>query len=255
MLIYSRMPTCFWAEAVSTAAYLINMSSSVPLDFKIPQEAWSGNEVDLEHLKVFGCATFVLKSKEKRGKLDPKSLKTFFVGYGKNMFGYRCWNLETREIVRAKNIVFVESELYKHRERTSTVPKDAIVMDVSPLKESDDQHRVMVNEEVADEESIDRIEEEIAENSFGEDNDEVDQDEGSEEEPAQLFEERPHFVRKSTKPSKQPDRLGFPVTANFLLLIDEGEPESYREALRHKDSKQWEPAIHGELKFLADNNT
>lgn len=38
-------------------------------------------------------------------------------------------------------------------------------------------------------------------------------------------------------------------------LIDEGEPESYREALRHRDTKQWELAIHEELRSLTENKT
>ncbi|RVW63691.1 Retrovirus-related Pol polyprotein from transposon TNT 1-94 [Vitis vinifera] len=42
MLDYQKT---FWADAVSTAAYLINRGPSVPMEFKLPEEVWSGKEV------------------------------------------------------------------------------------------------------------------------------------------------------------------------------------------------------------------
>ncbi|PKI62303.1 hypothetical protein CRG98_017304 [Punica granatum] len=39
------LPNTFWADAVNTAAFLINRGPSVPLDNDIPEEAWSGKEV------------------------------------------------------------------------------------------------------------------------------------------------------------------------------------------------------------------
>jgi hypothetical protein len=40
-------------------------------------------------LKVFGCIAYVHISDHARGKLDPKSLKCTFIGYGGDEFGYR----------------------------------------------------------------------------------------------------------------------------------------------------------------------
>ena len=38
MRIHSGLPKAFWADAVNTAAYLINRGPSVPLKFKLPEE-------------------------------------------------------------------------------------------------------------------------------------------------------------------------------------------------------------------------
>ena len=46
MLSNARMSKRFWAEAASTACYLINRSPSIPLDKKTPIEVWSGTPAD-----------------------------------------------------------------------------------------------------------------------------------------------------------------------------------------------------------------
>ncbi|KAJ9546957.1 hypothetical protein OSB04_019500 [Centaurea solstitialis] len=55
MLSNSKMPKSFWAEAASTACYLINRSPSVALEKKTPMEVWSGSPTDYTDLKIFGC--------------------------------------------------------------------------------------------------------------------------------------------------------------------------------------------------------
>ena len=47
MLLNASLSKGFWAEAVTTAAYLINRSPSSALGFKTPQEIWSGKPLDL----------------------------------------------------------------------------------------------------------------------------------------------------------------------------------------------------------------
>ena len=38
MRLHAGLPKTFWADVVSTAAYLINRGPSVPMEFKLPQE-------------------------------------------------------------------------------------------------------------------------------------------------------------------------------------------------------------------------
>ena len=53
MRLHARLPKIFWADAVSTTAYLINRGPLVPMEFRLPEEVWSGKEVKFSHVKVF----------------------------------------------------------------------------------------------------------------------------------------------------------------------------------------------------------
>ncbi|KAE8684638.1 Chitin elicitor receptor kinase 1 [Hibiscus syriacus] len=109
MRIHAGLPKFLWAEAINTAAYLINRGPSVPLDGGIPEEAWSKKEINLSHLRVFGCISYVHIDSAERSKIDAKSNKCAFVGYGGDEFGYRFWDYENRKIIRSRDVIFNEN--------------------------------------------------------------------------------------------------------------------------------------------------
>uniref|UniRef100_A0A7N2QZR7 Integrase catalytic domain-containing protein n=1 Tax=Quercus lobata TaxID=97700 RepID=A0A7N2QZR7_QUELO len=45
MRLHAGLPKTFWADTVSTAANLINRRPSVPMEFRLPKDVWSGKEV------------------------------------------------------------------------------------------------------------------------------------------------------------------------------------------------------------------
>lgn len=89
MMLHAGLPKTFWADAVSTAAYLINIEPFIPLNHRLSEEVWSEREVNLSHLKVFGCALYFHVESDAQSKLDGKSSKCFFIGYGNEAFSYR----------------------------------------------------------------------------------------------------------------------------------------------------------------------
>ena len=70
LLYEKKMPLKFWAEAVSTASYLLNRMMTSSLGDKTPYEEWYGYKPSLENLKVFGSSCYVLQPEIKRRKLD-----------------------------------------------------------------------------------------------------------------------------------------------------------------------------------------
>ena len=39
----------------------------------------------------------------------------FFIGYGDEKFGYRFWAEQNRKIIRSRNVIFNEHDMYKDR--------------------------------------------------------------------------------------------------------------------------------------------
>ncbi|RVW83896.1 Retrovirus-related Pol polyprotein from transposon TNT 1-94 [Vitis vinifera] len=44
MRLHDGLPKTFWADAINTAAYLINRGPSVPMEFRLPEKVWSDKE-------------------------------------------------------------------------------------------------------------------------------------------------------------------------------------------------------------------
>ncbi|RVX21944.1 Retrovirus-related Pol polyprotein from transposon TNT 1-94 [Vitis vinifera] len=79
------MPTNYWGEAITTAAYLINRVPSSSLQFQTPFDVLhhtvSAPTIPNMSPKVFGCVAFVYLQKGLRTKLEPRALRCVFVGY------------------------------------------------------------------------------------------------------------------------------------------------------------------------------
>ena len=93
------------------------------MEFRLPEEVWSGKEVKFSHLKVFGCVSYVYIDSVARSKLDAKSKICFFIGFGDEKFGYRFWDEQNRKIIRSRNVIQI---MYKDR---STVVSDVTEID------------------------------------------------------------------------------------------------------------------------------
>ena len=117
MLQHSRLSDGLWAEALHTAVHKINMSPSRPLGLQIPQEIWTGSKPNYDKLRIFGCEAYALIPKDDRRKLEPRSRKCVFLGYGPDgEIRYLLWDPEHRQIVRCSDVVFKESAMHKKAE-------------------------------------------------------------------------------------------------------------------------------------------
>jgi transposase InsO family protein len=75
------IPMCLWEEATKIAVYVQKRLSHSSLGLETPEEMFFGNNLEVIHLKIFGCPVFVHIPKEKRNKMDPSGKKEIFVGY------------------------------------------------------------------------------------------------------------------------------------------------------------------------------
>ncbi|GJU29873.1 putative ribonuclease H-like domain-containing protein [Tanacetum coccineum] len=84
MLVDSKFPTTFWAEAVNTACYVLNRVLVIKPHNKIPYELIHGRPPLIYFMKPFGCPVTILNTKDYLGKFDGKADEGYFVGFLEN---------------------------------------------------------------------------------------------------------------------------------------------------------------------------
>lgn len=75
VLVSACLPSMFWAEALCHTANIRKRFFSPRLGHKTSYEIVTGRKPRLDHLRIFGCAANVFIAKQKRKKLDRKSVK------------------------------------------------------------------------------------------------------------------------------------------------------------------------------------
>ena len=84
----------------------------------------------MDHLKIFGTQCFVHVPKQKRLKLDPKSIKGLLVGYCGNKDGYRIYIPDRDDVITSRDVIFkdelvsVSSEMQVSEDSSVDVPFD-----------------------------------------------------------------------------------------------------------------------------------
>ena len=221
------LPKSFWAEAVSMACYLINRSPRASLGGKVAEEVWTGNAVDFDHLRIFGCPAYVHVPGDERSKLDPKSKKCIFLGYKKGVKGYKFWDPIAKKVVISRDAVF--DEQFMLQQNQDKVPgnsssSDAVQMDL-------EQHPV-VPERVESSNPIPV---------------------GSTSGDLQNYNlARDRQRRTNVKP---PSRLGFEDMVSFALLISSDDPVTFHGAITSQEKDKWMGAMVEEMESLQKNHT
>jgi transposase InsO family protein len=110
MLNETNLPKYFWADAVSTACYVMNRVLIRPILKQTPYEIYNGRKPDISHFHVFGCKCFVLNNgKDNLGKFDAKADEGIFLGYSSSSKAFRIYNKRTMTIEESVHVTFDET--------------------------------------------------------------------------------------------------------------------------------------------------
>lgn len=221
MLHAKNLTLRLWAEAMNTAVYIYNRT---PLSHKnglTPYEIWTGKQVNLTHMKTFGCEAYVHIPSQQRRKWDPKSKRMIFIGYQGESSNYRLYDPETCKIKISRDVTFNE------KAENNDVPDEnemILPLSISNAKEKDDNQYVQ-RENVTD-----------AGLKPSEDADGI-------KTPSQ-----PQRNLRDRSKLKKPQIY----EANFIEFI---EPLTYEDAISGPDADKWKEAIEEELAAHDKNQT
>lgn len=247
MLLNARLSEGFWEEAVRTAVYLKNRSPTKAVDSITPSEAWTGQRPNLDHLRPFGCDACAFIHPDLRTKWDSKMKSSIFLGYIENTTTqYRVWNGHRIVVVAASNLRFDEQS-YKYRDSK---------LDLKPINWADLRY-FPVKQDVPEEciEDLPSTDQPLAsgkvsttvEPPFNNDPPIVMHPQTDIDLPMPLQE-----VRRSTREKRPSFKLRSAFSARIQAFT---EPTSYREAVKHPYSMQWEKAMKEEYQALDRNKT
>ncbi|GKD87381.1 putative ribonuclease H-like domain-containing protein, partial [Tanacetum coccineum] len=109
MLVDSKLPSTFWAEAVNTACYVINRVLVIKPHTKTPYELIRRRTSLIDFMKPFGCPITILNTRDHLGKFDGKADEGFYIGYYVVSKAMRVFNKRIRIVEETLNIRFLEN--------------------------------------------------------------------------------------------------------------------------------------------------
>jgi hypothetical protein len=58
MLKGNNFSNDYWAKAIACSVYILNISPTMSVKDKVPQEAWSDTKSSVSHFIFFGCIAY-----------------------------------------------------------------------------------------------------------------------------------------------------------------------------------------------------
>lgn len=257
MLANAKLPMKFWAEAVSTAEYLINRSPAKALQDSTPEEQWCKEKPDISNLKVFGCTAMVHIPSQKRQKWDMKSKKCTFLGYCEESKRYRFMEKDTHKIIKSRDAVFIENKKGYREEESKTENAEEKRNTFVQVTNTTDEEPEETDNEPADNSSDLHEDENSRIEELSEDND--DQEE--------TFIDVEDFYRPSAESQEESVSTDTPrrshrkpaakVFHDYYTYLDteDPKPKTWKEALEGSEKEDWKAAMDSEYNSLLKNNT
>lgn len=120
----SMTPPHLWTEAVAATNYVVNRTSTRANGGITPYQRFTGHLPQVDHLRIFGCKSYVLNTTPKLKKLASRAHECIFVGYDVNSRGYRNYHKATRRILVSTDVRFDE-QCFPYKAATGLSPQSS----------------------------------------------------------------------------------------------------------------------------------
>lgn len=265
MLLDAGLEKNFWAEAVMTAAYLINRIPCKGSGIESPEEIWSSKKPDFGFLKVFGCRAYAQILSNKRKKLDSKAAEYTFVGYAENTKAYRLFDKRSKTIIISRDVTFLEStndervidfEIDKANNFCLSYDENSGIVESGRVNDDDDPTIGTNGDELgrpagSSTPEAQRLRTNVSDGyNTADELSEVDNSNDIDYEPDETIDESLGTRRSNRNANKEP-----PVYNNFAFAFAVCDPMTVKQAMSSKDSYSWQEAMKQEYESLKENET
>ena len=90
-----------------------------------PYEIWKRRKPNIGYLKVYECLAYYKNLDPKRTKLDPRGIKSAFVGYASNSKAFKLLDLEFNVILESRDVEFFENLTTKGKSSQAPTHEDS----------------------------------------------------------------------------------------------------------------------------------
>jgi hypothetical protein len=120
MLSYSTLLIGLWIESLKTVIHIFNRVPSKSVS-KTSYELWTAHKPSLNYIRVCGCPTEAKIFNPNTGKLEPKTVSCYFIGYPEKSKNFRFYYPDRyTKYQEMRHTIFLENEMM----RGSTVPRE-----------------------------------------------------------------------------------------------------------------------------------
>jgi transposase InsO family protein len=251
MLYHESIEKKWWAEALNTAAWIINRIPNAA-NTKTPFEIVHHSRPQLKNLKTFGAIGYAHVPDEKRRKLDPKAFKCRFMGYEDGVKGYRVLDESSEKIRIVRTVKFVE---------TSSLSDTMNRMDIDDDDDVVCERRKALDEvpPVHDDSQVDAIVPYAPRHPMITRSRARSEEIGDQSEPARKKQVM-SLSGTGTKRQKVDNTQAIDDTESTefqfeRLMVAAEIPVNFDDAVKSKDKAKWKDAMQSELASLTSNNT
>ena len=222
MLYSANMPDVYWAEAVTTSAYIWNRlpNSTVGENELSPYEMWFGKKPNLHSLRPFGCVVYATIPAERRPKLSKllyRAHRGCFVGYVSST-SWKYWDFERKCFDESHDVRFMETEFPAAEEfdYPAIVPAANMPSKNIPWRHANEPARIIPPPRA----------------------------------PPSVSEKAAPIVHDMIVVEQPPA-----IQVYAVKLQQRNEPIGYYDAISRPDAQEWIKAMHEELQGLEELNT
>jgi hypothetical protein len=122
MMQAASVPRFLWAEAISTATYLLNRSPTHSSPNTTSEGTYTKHRPNLSNIRIFGSKTYVHIHKDHRDKLASTAIEGILLGIDSEKKAYRCYIPSQRQVIISRDVRIDESQFSSQTLSSSSAP-------------------------------------------------------------------------------------------------------------------------------------